>query len=730
MSLTPSSSDSAGRDAANKTTPGTLYNSFPWARYPGYAPSDSGRFKRFGATWTYGYDVQDSKGQRKWICRLCIEKKKLYPATFADKGTNNQKRHLLHDHRVKDEALGHDPDVKRAKRSIATAFGLNTSDPREQAIAVKMAKRVDMDAVRRAQIRYITRANKPFNTFENADLQQCFKELQPTQCFWDAFLTGKTVAASIQATRVANEGIVTEILAAAPGRIHLTFDGWTAPNGIPILGVHAHFFDAGDVLRKPLLALKQLRGRHTGENVANVVLDVLSHFNIQEKIGYCVLDNAQANDAAVESLAKELGFSAEERRLRCVGHILNLAVRVMFSGEDPEVLLSDSKNFVDAYLDGDKKAILRRRAEELRTQRKSDTLTRLHNVIRAINASHRLCESLEYHQKALDLPKLLSLVLDNETRWNSKFYMISRAMTLEVPIRRVISDALRDGINVEHFNANELTDGDWETLRAYSNVLKPFETCATKLQGDAIGSEPSGCLFSVLPAFEWLMAKLEQFINGKKELPDNSPLSESFRILITLAWKHLNKYYTLLDRSPAYCAATALHPAFTWHWFDSKWGNGGAEGENWIQRSRKSVKTLWEREYKVDPSEEASAAVSPPRRDYESVDSDDFESFAELFRPFQRRPPEADEYTKWLRLQDLPMSEKTDPVAYWKRMPPSRLKRMAMDHLAIPAMSSETERAFSSGGQMVTDYRNRLEALSIESSQLLRSWANEGLITL
>ena len=47
---------------------------------------------------------------------------------------------------------------------------------------------------------------------------------------------------------------------------------------------------------------------------------------------------------------------------------------------------------------------------------------------------------------------------------------------------------------------------------------------------------------------------------------------------------------------------------------------------------------------------------------------------------------------------------------------------MALDLLAIPAMSSEVERVFSSTGMMVTDRRNRLKEDVIEAVECMKSW--------
>jgi hypothetical protein len=58
------------------------------------------------------------------------------------------------------------------------------------------------------------------------------------------------------------------------------------------------------------------------------------------------------------------------------------------------------------------------------------------------------------------------------------------------------------------------------------------------------------------------------------------------------------------------------------------------------------------------------------------------------------------------------------------------LSQMAFDILAVPAMSAEVERLFSSAGLVVTERRARTLLDLAKDNQLLRAWLKEGLITL
>ena len=60
----------------------------------------------------------------------------------------------------------------------------------------------------------------------------------------------------------------------------------------------------------------------------------------------------------------------------------------------------------------------------------------------------------------------------------------------------------------------------------------------------------------------------------------------------------------------------------------------------------------------------------------------------------------------------------------------SRLSRLALDILAIPAMAADCERVFSIAKLMITSQRHRLQALTIEMMQLLKHWVAEGAVKI
>jgi hypothetical protein len=103
-------------------------------------------------------------------------------------------------------------------------------------------------------------------------------------------------------------------------------------------------------------------------------------------------------------------------------------------------------------------------------------------------------------------------------------------------------------------------------------------------------------------------------------------------------------------------------------------------------------------------------------------------STSELRSKYYKRRRVTDQLQEYL--EECVSVENVEPLQYWKlnsgRWP--ELARMALDHLVIQASSASSERSFSSGNEIVTDRRNRLNVDSIEACVCLKSWLNEGLL--
>lgn len=79
-------------------------------------------------------------------------------------------------------------------------------------------------------------------------------------------------------------------LQSLPSKVSFTFDMWTSDPGDPYLSVTAHYIDAPAdkpqewELRMDQLAFKHVEGRHTGKNIANILIDIVDYYGLRGKV--------------------------------------------------------------------------------------------------------------------------------------------------------------------------------------------------------------------------------------------------------------------------------------------------------------------------------------------------------------------------------------------------------------------------------------------------------------
>ena len=111
--------------------------------------------------------------------------------------------------------------------------------------------------------------------------------------------------------------------------IHLSFDLWTAPNNSAYIDVIAHFLDAKKELRTVVLAVRNICEDYSGKNQAKAIIPVIDEYALKEKLGYFITDNASSNDICVAEIIDLIrpDLDLGKRKLRCMGHIINLIAK-------------------------------------------------------------------------------------------------------------------------------------------------------------------------------------------------------------------------------------------------------------------------------------------------------------------------------------------------------------------------------------------------------------------
>jgi len=99
-----------------------------------------------------------------------------------------------------------------------------------------------------------------------------------------------------------------------------------------MLAVVGHFVSHVGEAKSCLLGLRHVEGAHSGENMAESVIAVIEEYEITDILGYFILDNVSSNDTCVREILKKLrpDLNPKKCRLRCFGHIVNLAAKAFY----------------------------------------------------------------------------------------------------------------------------------------------------------------------------------------------------------------------------------------------------------------------------------------------------------------------------------------------------------------------------------------------------------------
>jgi hypothetical protein len=180
-----------------------------------------------------------------------------------------------------------------------------------------------------------------------------------------------------------------------------------------------------------------------------------------QKLGAIVADNAALNNTLYEIIESYMlrtenrEWKAKHWRIRCSGHIINLAVQAFLFANVIE--MDELESYDDKERQGD---IGDEEARRTRF-RLMGPLGKIHNIVVYIRGSTtRATEFVELAGRLIPL--------DNRTRWNSWFLMLLVALDRRGAIERYCQcheDDLED---------DELTPEDWRRLRTINDFLEPF----------------------------------------------------------------------------------------------------------------------------------------------------------------------------------------------------------------------------------------------------------------
>jgi len=170
-----------------------------------------------------------------------------------------------------------------------------------------------------------------------------------------------------------------------------------------------------------------------------------------------------------------------------------------------------------------------------------------------------------------------------------------------------------------------------------------------------------------------------------------------------------------------------LYPRFKFQWFEKYWTAPGEAAE--LKQAKTKLKRHWEANYKGNDNlgrRSKSPEVDRP-----------IDFLAEILNaqaPLTSRKParalsRQDELALYLQ---EPPEDRLGLMEYWKSREKEwpHLAAIAYDFYAVPAMSSECERVFSSCGKMTSPESSRLSGKTLWHYECLKNWQRRGAIRM
>jgi hypothetical protein len=441
---------------------------------PSIASSSTKSRKKTSPIHEYTREPYENEPKKKdnytlYYCKLCTDK------PYSGSSTTNIRQHLLSAHEIK-VRLRENQTKAEAHERLAQLYAeaIESEIDTEEVESAVLKKVLNKDVLRQALVNLIVVRNLPFNAVHWPELHVLCGVLNPESTKSNLIPTSaETIVTCIKESFMDQKDVVRKKVQSALSSIHLSVDIWTSPNNYLFLSTCAHFTDDQAKPRKALLALRTVSG-HSGEDQWEVLLPVLQEYRIVGNVGALVADNSGTNDTLCRKISsfmesRNINWDPSTRRIRCQGHIINLAVQgflfegvidllVIESYEDDEITGRD--------LDEDE----RQKREE--TFRAMGVLGKLHNIV--VYSRGSAGRTLEFK---LIVGRMIPM--DNRTRWNSWFKLLDAAIEKEAKVDEYVKK------NINHLEDDVLSPRDWQNLRTIHSFLKPFHRATLELQGDS-----------------------------------------------------------------------------------------------------------------------------------------------------------------------------------------------------------------------------------------------------
>jgi hypothetical protein len=197
-----------------------------------------------------------------WLCSSCLEEDHF--RTSAATSTHWIKSHLKKAHSL----------TENSEVDADDGTDGNDGNDDNRTSRLKYVSLLDFGLLKQRLIEWIVVMRITFSQVENEWFRRFLEVLSPKLTSWIP-RSGDTIRNWILTEFKRRQNEIKSQLQASKSLIQMSFDLWTSPNHLSIVGIHGHFMSPQYKVDSILLGLRRLRGPHSGENIAEAIVSVI-----------------------------------------------------------------------------------------------------------------------------------------------------------------------------------------------------------------------------------------------------------------------------------------------------------------------------------------------------------------------------------------------------------------------------------------------------------------------
>ncbi|KAG6810443.1 hypothetical protein H0H92_011837 [Tricholoma furcatifolium] len=437
-----------------------------------------------------------------------------------------------------------------------------------------------------------------------------------------------------------------------------------------------------------------VNGKHTGERIANAVAHLLEHAS------YFTADNASNNVTFDTSFTAKyctaLTDKPKEALIPCFPHIINLCSQAAIKAANiPDSNDSDGEDTADENdpqnsTHHPKMLLAKIRRIISFICNSGQCIEAFEHLIRMGNTSGSWTEEDRHGNNVTIELKVLKLLLDVTTRWDSCYEMLLRFFYYEQVFITIWTRHHTVFKDMKHL---ALAEGEWDCIQQLITILKYPHAVQMVMANQKLPVLAMG-----IPAFEQFMTSWESAAAKHPELV--APIKAG----LAMAYK----YYSRFNETDTYIVAMFIYPGYKFHYIEGEWE------DRYIKAAKKKIKNIM-RQYcqKHETLFQQSAAQHPAspqknhkyasgrsgrRRNRYDSDSNSSESFQGLAARLDVISID-EEYNMWVK-RGLE-TEDIDLLAFWEKLTP--LSPLLMEALQMTKYMIQQEGMDFTEGILISD---------------------------